>query len=107
MEKQICELCGMSFLHRDNFRAHLGRHRVCKKGFYKKKNLNLHILVHTKKKRHTCEVCGKKFTQSCSLKVHFRSHTGERPYECNICPKKFVIKTLLTNRKKKSHKCIS
>lgn len=68
---------------------------ICEKKFFKRHNLNLHMLIHTGIKKHTCEVCGLSFTLHGNLVSHQRLHTGEKPYSCNHCGKCFTQQSAL------------
>ncbi|OAX78828.1 hypothetical protein ACJ72_06861 [Emergomyces africanus] len=64
----------------------------CRKSFFQKTHLDIHMRAHTGDKPFTCKEpsCGQRFSQLGNLKTHERRHTGEKPYSCEICHKKFA-----------------
>ncbi|KAI1941233.1 DNA-binding transcription factor [Ophidiomyces ophidiicola] len=64
----------------------------CRKSFYQKTHLDIHMRAHTGDKPFICKEagCGQRFSQLGNLKTHERRHTGEKPYSCDICNKKFA-----------------
>lgn len=49
------------------------------------------MLVHTRERKHACEICGKTFTQKSHVKTHQSVHTGAKPFMCSVpgCNKSF------------------
>ncbi|EFW22551.1 hypothetical protein D8B26_000785 [Coccidioides posadasii str. Silveira] len=64
----------------------------CRKSFYQKTHLDIHMRAHTGDKPFVCRepACGQRFSQLGNLKTHERRHTGEKPYSCEICNKRFA-----------------
>ncbi|PGH14438.1 hypothetical protein AJ79_03081 [Helicocarpus griseus UAMH5409] len=64
----------------------------CRKSFFQKTHLDIHMRAHTGDKPFICKEpsCGQKFSQLGNLKTHERRHTGEKPYSCDICHKRFA-----------------
>ncbi|PGH13191.1 hypothetical protein AJ80_06437 [Polytolypa hystricis UAMH7299] len=64
----------------------------CRKSFFQKTHLDIHMRAHTGDKPFTCKEpsCGQRFSQLGNLKTHERRHTGEKPFSCDICHKRFA-----------------
>lgn len=50
---------------------------MCKKGFSRKKDLNVHLRVQTKEKPYSCDVYNKRFSRKYNMNHHLRIHTDE------------------------------
>ncbi|OBT49620.1 hypothetical protein VE04_09875, partial [Pseudogymnoascus sp. 24MN13] len=68
------------------YECHIGE---CRKAFFQKTHLEIHIRAHTGAKPYTCTypTCTHAFSQLGNLKTHLRRHTGERPFACPTCGK--------------------
>ncbi|OBT57878.1 hypothetical protein VE04_02099 [Pseudogymnoascus sp. 24MN13] len=64
----------------------------CRKAFFRKAHLEIHIGAHTGAKPYTCThpSCTHAFSQLGNLKTHLRRHAGDRPFACPTCGKTFV-----------------
>ena len=60
------------------------------------------MTVHTKEKKHICELCNKGFAQASSLNTHVRKmhQEEEKPFSCEVCAKKFSMKKNLVRHLK-------
>ncbi|KAI4462140.1 zinc finger protein [Holotrichia oblita] len=97
-----CEHCGATFTTMANLRDHQFTHsnykpHIC---LICNKVLDLHMSVHTGKKRYECHVCKRRFTQKPHLQSHMLIHTGEKPYGCKHCTKSFAhLSTLIVHER--------
>ncbi|XP_039621566.1 zinc finger protein 852-like isoform X2 [Polypterus senegalus] len=64
--------------------------RICGRQFKNKIILQMHLLIHGKKRQYGCSDCEKKFVYKTSLEVHKRTHTGKHLNVCNECGMKFI-----------------
>ncbi|XP_046408598.1 zinc finger protein 260-like [Ischnura elegans] len=79
--------------------THSGRKRyscsTCSKSFTHRGHLDIHSRIHAVEKPFICKVCSKSFSRKNNLDAHVRKHPGERPYSCNVCEKSFSNKSNL------------
>lgn len=75
--KNIKQLRNHKILHKDKSRDLSLYCDVCKRPYFDKRQLRLHMdSVHKKLKPYLCNFCGYKGTTKHSLKMHTRQHTG-------------------------------
>ncbi|XP_077492433.1 uncharacterized protein LOC144103643 [Amblyomma americanum] len=67
----------------------------CSKRFKRRRDLVVHLRVHTGDRPYQCNDCGISFSQIANLKRHQRTHTGERPYCCDYCGRSFTVQSHL------------
>lgn len=62
------------------------------------KGIQMHMLIHSGERKHTCSYCPKTFTQSGQLKRHINSHLNIRNYKCPEigCNRTFVDPSSVT-----------
>ncbi|XP_035708074.1 zinc finger protein 26-like [Folsomia candida] len=96
-----CNLCPMTFLHRDGLQAHIrGRHEnqrnfcctFCGKSFSILNSLQRHVdAIHpvSKEKIHSCDKCEYRSHSKHNLAMHIRRHNVKK-HECYFCGKKFA-----------------
>ncbi|XP_064107409.1 zinc finger protein 501-like [Macrobrachium nipponense] len=72
--------------------------------------LQTHMLTHSDKFAHLCDICGRSFRQRSQLVTHRRRHQGIRPFACSECESKFTTKGdfdrhLRTHTGERPHHC--
>lgn len=74
----------------------------CCKTFAKRDLWRRHRLTH-KDKRFECQECGKRFAQKSTMQVHMSVHSKERKHVCDVCNKSFKLASSLRNHLKAMH----
>lgn len=95
----LCNICGQHFPFGQitQFNSHLLGHGdknfkcdTCRKAFYTKKSLNIHVKIHVATKEFACEICGKTFARGVGLREHVKYvHMKEKEFPCEFCNKTF------------------
>lgn len=101
----LCEFCNKSFFKKQQLENHLLIHKniknficdFCSKRFVHKQQLQSHVKTHTGEKNFACDHCSKKFIHKQQLDNHLKTHTGEKNFQCETCNKKFTLKQQLKN----------
>lgn len=101
-----CDMCGKQYRAKGCLKRHIESNHTpyrvrnficeaCGKAFYRKRDIVIHMGIHTGIKPHVCPFCPQKFVQISSLIRHKRTHTGDKPYSCELCGRSFADKSLL------------
>lgn len=70
-----------------------------------KSNLNRHMNTHKKEHDFRCDSCGKGFFTKRDMELHFKvDHTGIKEHVCNICGKAFGYRKQMMKHQLKVHK---
>lgn len=97
--KHICQICGFSYINRDDLETHLNKHAdnqivcdVCGKGFYSLRRFKRHEASHSTGFL-KCSICGIEKDNKYDLKSHVERHARER-FVCTVdgCGKSYLDK---------------
>ncbi|XP_014364416.2 zinc finger protein 664 [Papilio machaon] len=102
----FCITCKKSYKSKVSLHAHLLTHtdrkrehicEKCGKGFFRKRDLAEHTIVHEDERRHQCKLCPMKFKSLYTLKQHVAIHSEEKPFKCDECGREFRLKNHLAS----------
>lgn len=97
-----CHQCPSRFVSRSNLSKHVMRHKehsfcceVCSKGYYTKKELEIHIKDdHTEGKRHVCRFCEKSYSHRNAMMKHERKVHKRKNLISGTMPIYLKLKTI-------------
>lgn len=104
-----------SFYSKSEFNLHMSRNhnpdkkyecKTCLRKFSVRKDLSLHLPMHTLEKAIQCELCGQQFARKTSLSHHIQRHIRdlEPKIPCKLCDKTFPKKFDLWKHVRENHK---
>lgn len=108
--KHICQVCGFSYVNRDDLETHLNMHAenlvvcdVCGKGFYSVRRYKRHEASHSTGFL-KCSICGCEKDNKYDLKSHVDRH-GRARFVCTVpgCEKSYADKGNWVNHVKTEH----
>ncbi|KAL7028435.1 hypothetical protein ACKWTF_005830 [Chironomus riparius] len=68
---------------------------ICNSSYYKKKELDRHVITAHTDVRYNCSKCSKSFSRKDKLARHEKTHLIPAFYNCALCPAVFIRKHLL------------
>lgn len=103
-----------SFYSKSEFNLHMSRNhnpdkkyecKICLRKFSVRKDLSLHLPMHTTEKAIQCELCGQQFARKTSLSHHIQRHIRdlEPKIPCKLCDKTFPKKFDLFKHVRENH----
>ncbi|OXA45956.1 zinc finger protein 227 [Folsomia candida] len=108
--------CDKSFLNKDDVTQHFKmnhtenprrfRCTLCDKKFKYPRDLNEHLMYHTKEKAYKCATCGKGFPKKSKLARHELTHlerSSRKLHKCPLCQKEFSLVENLRAHTKNIH----
>ncbi|XP_068083991.1 zinc finger protein 664 [Anabrus simplex] len=89
----ICTECKRTCLSKRDLEMHLRVHSgerpfccaLCDSRFKQKGDLKRHLQAHSAMRPYLCFVCGKSFSRKFGLKRHMLLHYDEKPFSCSVC----------------------
>ena len=108
-----CLACDNTYTAKETLTRHIKRNHLlerthecqqCDMTFFRKKELNSHMLKHTGERNFKCDICWKAFIRKDHLKEHLRIHADDRKYRCDLCGISFVHKCTLRSHMGTQHK---
>jgi len=75
----------------------------CDKQCTTERNLDDHMLRHSKEKKFECLECGKRLKRRDTLIDHMKIHSGEKNYQCDQCEGKYTTSAALRNHVVSKH----
>lgn len=107
-----CNQCDKQFTKQSHLAIHVKKDHNketrfscsdCKKAFFYKSQLDLHMIKHLQTKKIKCEICSKDFARIKALKEHVKIHVGVFEYRCKHCEASFVQKASLKKHLIRKH----
>ncbi|KAG5881749.1 hypothetical protein JTB14_029077 [Gonioctena quinquepunctata] len=108
-----CQYCGRAFNRRLRLTTHIkfmheGAEPLpcshCDKTFFRKEDVQRHMLCHSGERPFICDVCQKGFSAKSSLKIHKLTHRKESPCSCETCGRAFIRKDCLMRHIRARHR---
>lgn len=104
--------CGLSFLKKDRYVAHIEKHKnpdktfacpICSQEFKSYNSMTHHRSRHLTKETIVCQICSKQFLDKRNFNVHLKLHTGAGLFECTVCNRGFNRKEHLQKHQERKH----
>lgn len=102
----ICPVCNKQFLFKRNMGMHMKIHTTkvslcteCGKVFSTKGKLSSHFKA-CHREPSSCKTCGKVFASAVLLSAHQKIHVHDKSFTCSVCHKMFSIKSYLVQHMK-------
>ncbi|XP_071502609.1 uncharacterized protein [Diadema antillarum] len=105
LDRVKCDSCSRTFANETRMKRHRNNVHtkdiaypctLCEKVFYIKNRLKEHMVTHSGKREHKCDVCGMEFFLAHQLKTHQKVvHVDGKPFLCDLCGSGFKSKGIL------------